>query len=104
MILVPGAIYLFAIGNAGYAIALLAWTFLVVTTIDNVLRPYLVGQDTEMPDLLILISTLGGLSMFGAVGLIIGPVIAGLFITIWGIFQETYRPETMPETPPETGD
>ena len=104
LILIPGAIYLFAIGEAAYAIGLLAWTFLVVTTIDNVLRPYLVGHDTEMPDLLILISTLGGLSMFGAVGLVIGPVIAGLFITIWGIFQETYRPETVPEAPPETED
>ena len=48
--------------------------------IDNVLRPILVGRDTEMPDLIILISTLGGLAMFGAEGLIIGPVIAGLFI------------------------
>ncbi len=75
----------------------MAWTFLVVTTIDNVLRPILVGHDTEMPDLLILISTLGGLTMFGAVGLIIGPVIAGLFITIWGIFRETFHPDAKAE-------
>jgi predicted PurR-regulated permease PerM len=43
-----------------------------------------------MPDLLVLISTLGGLAMFGAVGLIIGPVIAGLFVTMWEVFQETF--------------
>jgi len=90
LILVPGAIYLFVIGSVSWAIALLAWTFLVVTTIDNVLRPMLVGQDTKMPDLLVLVSTLGGLAMFGAVGVIIGPVIGGLFITTWDILRDAW--------------
>ncbi len=90
LILVPGVIYLFATGEIVYAIGLALWTGLVVTTIDNLLRPALVGRDTQMHDLLILVSTLGGLAMFGAVGLIIGPVVAGLFVTIWGIIRETF--------------
>ena len=90
LVWVPAVIYLFATGKIVTAIALALWFALVVGTIDNVLRPILVGRDTEMPDLLVLISTLGGLAMFGAVGLIIGPVIAGLFVTMWELFQDTF--------------
>jgi predicted PurR-regulated permease PerM len=87
---VPGVIYLFATGETAWATGLALWCGLVVSTIDNVLRPMLVGRDTAMPDLMILVSTLGGLALFGAVGLIIGPVAAGLFITIWEIFRDTF--------------
>lgn len=87
---VPGVIYLVASGETAGAIGLALWCALVVSSIDNVLRPILVGRDTEMPDLMILVSTLGGLALFGAVGLIIGPVVAGLFITIWEIFRDTF--------------
>ena len=87
---VPGVIFLFANGETTGAIGLALWCGLVVSTIDTVLRPILVGRDTEMPDLMILVSTLGGLALFGAVGLIIGPVVAGLFITIWEIFRDTF--------------
>lgn len=88
---VPAVIYLFATGETVTAIGFGLWCGLVVSTIDNVLRPTLVGRDTQMPDLIILISTLGGLAVFGAEGLIIGPVIAGLFITMWEIFGDTFR-------------
>ena len=90
LVWVPAVIYLFATGETISAIGLALWSGLVVSTIDNILRPTLVGRDTQIPDLLILVSTLGGLVMFGAVGLIIGPVVAGLFITMWEIFQETF--------------
>jgi len=90
LVWVPAVIYLFATGKTVSAIGMALWFILLVGTIDNVLRPILVGRDTEMPDLLVLISTLGGLAMFGAVGLIIGPVIAGLFVTMWEVFQETF--------------
>ena len=91
-----------------YGLLLALWFALVVGTIDNVLRPILVGRDTEMPDLLVLISTLGGLAMFGAVGLIIGTVIAGLFITMWEVFQDTFRDvlaeESADGAPPPRGE
>ena len=91
LVWVPGVIYLFVKGQTFAAIALLIWCAAVVGTVDNVLRPRLVGSDTEMPDLLILLSTLGGLSMFGMVGLIIGPVIAALFLTVWDIYTVTFK-------------
>lgn len=72
---------------------------LVVGSVDNVLRPKLVGGDTKMPDLLILLSTLGGLTMFSAAGIIIGPVIAGLFMTVWDIFALAFHDE-LPDAPP----
>jgi hypothetical protein len=58
--------------------------------VDNVLRPRLVGRDTEMSDLLVLLSTLGGLLAFGAAGFIIGPIVAALWITVWEIYGETF--------------
>jgi predicted PurR-regulated permease PerM len=54
--------------------------------VDNVLRPILVGKDTRMPDYVVLISTLGGLAVFGINGFIIGPVIAAMFIAVWDIY------------------
>ena len=86
----PAVIYLLATGETVGAIGLGLWCGLVVGTIDNVMRPALVGKDTQMSDLLVLISTLGGLAMFGAVGLIIGPVIAGLFTTMWDLFLAVF--------------
>jgi predicted PurR-regulated permease PerM len=89
--------YLFA------GLALLAWSAGVVGTVDNVLRPRLVGKDAKMPDLLILLSTLGGILMFGAVGFILGPIVAALFITIWDIygaaFQDVLQPTPVTEGP-----
>jgi predicted PurR-regulated permease PerM len=107
LVWLPAVIYLFATGETVSAIGLALWCGLVVSTIDNVMRPALVGKDTQMPDLLVLVSTLGGLTMFGAVGLIIGPVIAGLFMTMWNLFQEVFvdrlpgGPTDDPEDSPE---
>jgi len=67
--------------------------------LDNVLRPRLVGKDTEMHDLFVLFGTLGGISMFGILGIILGPIIAALFITIWEIYGkvfEAYLPDVGP--------
>lgn len=89
LVLAIGVIYLAAIGQTAAAIGLGLWTALAVTTIDNILRPILVGRDTQMHDILILVSTFGGLGMFGAVGLVLGPVVAGLFVTIWATLSET---------------
>lgn len=90
LVWVPAVIYLFVVGQTGAAIALGLWCAVVVGTVDNFLRPALVGRDTKMPDLLVLISTLGGLFYFGAVGFIIGPVVAALFIVVWEIYGRAF--------------
>ncbi len=97
---VPVAIYLFATGHTWQAITLGLVGALVIGSVDNVLRPILVGKDTKLPDYVVLIATLGGLAVFGANGFVIGPVIAALFVAVWEIFAAS-RP-TVP--PPEAGE
>jgi len=86
---IPCAIYLAFTGEIASGIGLAVWGVFVVGLADNLLRPALVGRDAQMSDLMVLVSTFGGLAMFGAAGLVIGPVIAGIFITILGVFDET---------------
>lgn len=62
----------------------------VAGNLDNLLRPRLVGKDTEMHDLFVLFGTLGGIAMFGLLGIVIGPIIAALFITIWEIYGTVF--------------
>jgi predicted PurR-regulated permease PerM len=84
------AIFLFASGAWIKALVLTAFGVLVIGLVDNLLRPALVGRDTKMPDYIILLSTLGGLSLFGISGFVIGPIIASLFLTVWVMFQEEF--------------
>ncbi|HEX5132334.1 MAG TPA: AI-2E family transporter [Candidatus Krumholzibacteria bacterium] len=83
--------YLFATGHNGAGIGLVLFCALGVGSVDNLLRPRLVGKGTQLPDLLVMLATLGGLMMFGAVGFILGPVIAALFVTTWDIFNTFVR-------------
>lgn len=85
---VPVALYLLATGAVAKGLILVAAGVLVIGMIDNVLRPILVGRDTRLPDYVVLISTLGGLQVFGFHGFIIGPVVAALFIGTWDIVTE----------------
>jgi predicted PurR-regulated permease PerM len=103
LIWVPAVVYLFAVGKTASAIGLAVWCAVVVGTVDNFLRPKLVGADTKMPDLLILLSTFGGLSMFGAVGLVLGPIIAALFIAVWQIYGEAFGELLRTEAPAADG-
>jgi predicted PurR-regulated permease PerM len=91
LIWVPAVIYLFMAGQVVAGIGLLAWCAIVVGTIDNLLRPRLIGRDARMSDLLILLSTLGGIVLFGAVGFIVGPIVAALFVTVWHIYGEVFQ-------------
>ncbi|MCH7935446.1 MAG: AI-2E family transporter, partial [Gemmatimonadetes bacterium] len=97
LVWIPAAGYLLAIGSPILALLLTLWCAGVVGTVDNVLRPRLVGKDTKMPDLLILLSTLGGLVLFGAAGIIVGPVVAALFVTVWEIYGTTFK-DILPPT------
>jgi predicted PurR-regulated permease PerM len=87
----PGGLILIIQGHTWSGILLILWGAIVVGNIDNLLRPKLVGKDAQMPELLILFGTLGGLSMFGMVGIIIGPIIAGLFLTLWEIYGQAFK-------------
>ena len=87
---IPVAIFLFAGGAWIKALILTVFGVLVIGLIDNILRPLLVGRDTKLPDYIILLSTLGGLTLFGISGFVIGPIIAALFLSVWVMFQEEH--------------
>jgi predicted PurR-regulated permease PerM len=91
LIWVPGVIYLIVTGQLLAGLLLFAWCAAVVGTIDNILRPILVGKDAKLPDLLILLGTLGGLFLFGPIGFIVGPIVCGLFLTVWDIYGATFK-------------
>jgi predicted PurR-regulated permease PerM len=98
LVWVPVVIILFVTGQYLTATLLAAWCAAVVGTVDNFLRPVLVGRDAKMPDLLILIGTLGGLFLFGPIGFIVGPIVCGLFLTVWDIYGTTFREVLPPVT------
>lgn len=98
LVWIPAVIFLFVGGHVPQALGLLAWCAVVVGAVDNFLRPMLIGRDARMSDLLILLSTLGGITLFGAVGFIVGPVVAALFVTIWHLYGEAFR-DVLPEVP-----
>jgi predicted PurR-regulated permease PerM len=96
LVWIPASIILVMQGSVAGGIGLLAFCGLIVGSLDNVLRPRLVGKDTRMHELMIFFGTLGGILMFGIAGVFIGPVIASLFVTIWelyGIAFSDYLPE-----------
>jgi predicted PurR-regulated permease PerM len=101
LVWIPAVVWLFAVGKVATAVLLALWCAVVVGAADNVLRPMLVGKDTQMPDLLILLSTLGGLVLYGALGIVIGPLVAALFVTVWDIYGVTFR-DYLP-APPRIG-
>ncbi len=86
----PVAIYMFATGDFIQGAILVAFGILVIGLVDNLLRPVLVGRDTKLPDYIVLLSTLGGLVLFGINGFVIGPLIAALFTVFWGIFMREF--------------
>lgn len=86
LVWVPAAIYLAASGDVLQAIILTAYGMVVIGLADNLLRPVLVGRDTKLPDYIVLLSTLGGIVMFGINGFVMGPLVAALFMSFWGIF------------------
>lgn len=89
----PVAIWMFVTGELWTGVALTAWGVLVIGLIDNVLRPILVGKETRLPDYLVLLATLGGISAFGLNGFVIGPVIAAMFLVAWDLFTRVRQQE-----------
>ena len=85
---VPAGIWLLITGSTWQGLFLLVTGFFVISSVDNVLRPILVGRDTGIPDWIILITTLGGISLVGFSGIVLGPLVAGLFLASWSILRE----------------
>ncbi|MGB0514912.1 MAG: AI-2E family transporter [Wenzhouxiangellaceae bacterium] len=91
LVWLPAAIYLYAVGQFVSATVLLVYGVIVIGLADNILRPILVGRDTKLPDWMVLLSTLGGLSLFGINGFVVGPLVAVLFIAFWQIFGREFK-------------
>ena len=82
----PVAVYFLATGSIWQGVTLIAFGVLVIGLVDNLLRPVLVGKDTRMPDYVVLLSTVGGMALFGLHGFVIGPIVAAMFIAAWDLF------------------
>ena len=89
----PVALYLYIAAPAWKAVAMLVWGVGVVTTIDNVLKPLLIGKGAELPVLFLFFSILGGLAVYGMIGLFLGPIILSLLITAMQIYRDEYLSE-----------
>ncbi len=98
----PVALWLLASGATVEGFGLIAWGLLVIGLVDNLLRPRLVGKDTKLPDWVVLITTLGGLAVFGINGFVLGPLIAAMFFSVWqiAIVQRRSATPAASETPP----
>ena len=84
----PAAIYFLLTGSVTKGIVLLIFGTLVISTIDNALRPLLVGTDVKMPGYVVLVSSLGGIALFGFNGFVVGPLVAVLFLTAWEMYLQ----------------
>jgi len=89
----PVGIVMLVLGNIWEGVMIMVVGAVIIGTIDNVLRPILIGKDTQMHPLLILFSTLGGILIFGITGFIIGPIVASLFMAFWEMYGHHYRRE-----------
>ena len=81
----PASCYLFLSGEMGRGLVLLATGVLVISVVDNLLRPVLVGRGTQIPDYVVLVSTLGGVALLGINGFVVGPLVAAAFIAVWSV-------------------
>ena len=94
----PVAVWFLATGVIVKGVILIVVGVFVIGLVDNILRPLLVGKDTQMPDYIVLMSTIGGMAIFGVNGFVIGPVVAALFMAAWDLFASSNEPDDA--TPP----
>jgi predicted PurR-regulated permease PerM len=93
LVSIPATIYLFLQGETIRAFALLGWSLGIVGTVDNILKPLLIGNRLGLPVLFLFFGILGGLALFGAIGIILGPVIFALLRALLDLYSEEYRQE-----------
>ena len=87
LVLVPAVLYLFFTGDTVAALGLIAWGVVAVGTIDNILGPYLMGRGNSIHPLLVLLSVLGGISVFGFIGFLLGPIVVSLFLVLLELYS-----------------
>ncbi|HET7608584.1 MAG TPA: AI-2E family transporter [Gammaproteobacteria bacterium] len=106
LVWLPASIFLLLTGHIFGGIALIFVGLVPIGLVDNLLRPVLVGRDTQLPDYLILLSTLGGLAAFGLAGIVIGPTIAAFFLSVWQMAEQEFTPspgQQAADPPPPQG-
>ena len=91
IIWIPACIYLFMEGSFFAGIGLLLFCAIILGNLDNVLRPMLIGKNTDLPDLLIFLGTIGGIGIFGISGIIIGPLAAAIFVSLWQMYKTNFK-------------
>jgi predicted PurR-regulated permease PerM len=99
LVWLPVAIWFIATGAVWHGVALVAWGVLVIGLVDNLLRPRLVGRATLMPDYVVMITTLGGMAVFGINGFVLGPIIAAMFFAVWHLYLTTRQTVPSPSGP-----
>jgi predicted PurR-regulated permease PerM len=80
-------------GHTWQGVAILLFGVLVISTVDQLLRPFLLGKDVQMHPLMIFLSTLGGITLFGISGFVIGPIVCALFMAILEMYEQYYKAE-----------
>lgn len=100
----PVSLYLYSTGQWWQATVLIAYGALVIGLADNVLRPVLVGRDTKLPDYIVLFSTLGGITLLGINGFVLGPLIAALFLAFWQIFITEFNHAELSASDPKSDE
>ncbi|MFN3681594.1 MAG: AI-2E family transporter, partial [Nitrospira sp.] len=100
----PVALYLLWVGEMGKAMMMLGWGVGVVSVVDHFLRPWLIGQEMQIPVLLLVLSVLGGLALYGVLGIFLGPVLVSLLLTAVQIYREEYQTseESVPPASPSS--
>jgi len=88
---VPAGVIMFLTGHLWKGILILVFGVFVISMVDNLLRPVLLGRDVQMHPLIIFLSTLGGISLFGFSGFVMGPIIASLLLAAWEMYDQFYR-------------
>jgi predicted PurR-regulated permease PerM len=88
----PVSLAFLATGRTGAGVGLILWGTLVVSLVDNFLRPYLIGRETRLPILWLFLAILGGIRVFGLLGLLVGPAALALFLACFRIYSQTRRP------------
>ncbi len=90
LVWIPACIYLIITGSYGYAVTLALWSIILVTNIDTFLRPMFMKNSAGLSPFLLFLSIMGGLKIFGAIGLFYGPLILGFVVIMLSLYSEEY--------------